>query len=103
MAADPFIEHLHNQLLVAIYANVGRDVPEPGIAPWVSANDKPTLASKPIAGDAAEQRLKTEIMQLPARDRRRLKEVPDVSAAQEHMEAPSQIEAAVLNPTQGYC
>ena len=32
-----------------------------------------------MAGDAAEQRLKTEVMQLPARDRRRLKEVPDVS------------------------
>jgi len=33
-----------------------------------------------MVGDAAEQRLKTEVMQMPARDRRRLKEVQDVSA-----------------------
>ena len=46
------------------------------MAPWVSANDKPTVLSKPVVGDAAEQRLKAEVMQLPARDRRRLKEVP---------------------------
>ena len=46
----------------------------------MSANDKPTVLSKPMVGDAAEQRLKTEVMQMPARDRRRLKEVQDVSA-----------------------
>ena len=79
MTADPTIEHLHNQLIAGIFANVTRDLPEPGVAPWVSANDKPTVLAKPISGDAAEQRLKTEIMRLPARDRRRLKEVPDVS------------------------
>ena len=79
MTADPTIEHLHNQLIAGIFANVGRDLPEPGVAPWVSANDKPTVLAKPVSGDAAEQRLKTEIMRLPARDRRRLKEVPDVS------------------------
>lgn len=46
----------------------------------MSANDKPTVLSKPVVGDAAEQRLKTEVMQLPARERRRLKEVcPEVS------------------------
>ena len=79
MTADPNIEHLHNQLIAGIFANIGRDLPEPGVAPWVSANDKPTVLAKPVSGDAAEQRLKTEIMRLPARDRRRLKEVPDVS------------------------
>ena len=79
MTADPMIEHLHNQLVAGIFANVGRDLPEPGVAPWVSANDKPTVLAKPVSGDASEQRLKTEIMRLPARDRRRLKEVPDVS------------------------
>ena len=79
MTADPNIEHLHNQLIAGIFANVGRDLPEPGVAPWVSANDKPTVLAKPVSGDAAEQRLKTEIMRLPARDRRRLKEVSDVS------------------------
>ena len=80
VTADPTIEHLHNQLIAGIFANVGRDLPEPGVAPWVSANDKPTVLAKPVSGDAAEQRLKTEIMRLPARDRRRLKEVPDVSS-----------------------
>ncbi|CZR60470.1 related to transcriptional coactivator HFI1 [Phialocephala subalpina] len=82
---DPFlitptgeIEHLHNQLISGIYGNVTREMPELGaIAPWVSANDKPTTGagSKPVSGDAAEQRLKTEVMQLPSRDRRRLKDL----------------------------
>ena len=76
---DPNIEHLHNQLVAGIYANVTRDPPEPGVAPWVSANDKPTVLSKPVSGDAAEQRLKTEVMQLPPRERRRIKEVLEVS------------------------
>ena len=80
LTVDPSIEHLHNQLVAAIFANVPRDAPDAGVAPWVSTNDKPTLLSKPISGDAAEQRLKTEVMQLPARDRRRLKELPDVSS-----------------------
>lgn len=80
MTADPNTEHLHNQLIAGIFANVGRDLPEPGVAPWVSANDKPTVLAKPVSGDAAEQRLKMETMRLPARDRRRLKEVPDVSS-----------------------
>jgi len=79
VTADPNTEHLHNQLIAGIYGNVNRDPPEPGVAPWVSANDKPTVLSKPVSGDAAEQRLKTEVMQLPARERRRVKEVPDVS------------------------
>ena len=79
VTADPNTVHLHNQLIAGIHGNVSRDPPEPGVAPWVSANDKPTVLSKPVSGDAAEQRLKTEVMQLPARDRRRLKEVPDVS------------------------
>lgn len=79
LGLDPNTEHLHNQFIAAIYGNVVRDVPDQGVAPWVSANDKPTLLSKPLGGDEAEQRLKREIMQLPARDRRRIKEVPDVS------------------------
>lgn len=71
------IEHLHNQLIAAIYGNVTREMPDQGVASWVSANDKPTTGagSKPVSGDAAEQRLKTEVMQLPARDRRRLKDL----------------------------
>lgn len=78
------IEHLHNQLVSAIYANVTREMPDHGVASWVSANDKPTTGagSKPVSGDAAEQRLKTEVMQLPSRDRRRLKDLSqnDVSS-----------------------
>ncbi|TVY29555.1 Transcriptional coactivator [Lachnellula hyalina] len=71
------IEHLHNQLISAIYGNVTREIPDHGVASWVSANDKPTAGagSKPVTGDAAEQRLKTEVMQLPSRDRRRLKDL----------------------------
>ncbi|KAL6810795.1 transcriptional regulator of RNA polII, SAGA, subunit domain-containing protein [Trichoderma sp. SZMC 28013] len=69
--------HLHNQLIAAIYGNVTREMPDAGLAPWVSANDKPTTTtgSKPVSGDAAERRLKGEVMQLPARDRRRIKEL----------------------------
>lgn len=70
-------EHLHNQLIAAIYGNVTREMPDQGLAPWVSANDKPSAAagSKPVSGDAAERRLKGEVMQLPARDRRRIKDL----------------------------
>jgi transcriptional coactivator HFI1/ADA1 len=71
------IEHLHNQLIAAIYGNVTREMPDHGVASWVSANDKPTTGagSKPVSGDAAEQRLKTEVMALPSRDRRRIKDL----------------------------
>ncbi|KAK5660140.1 hypothetical protein OQA88_13609 [Cercophora sp. LCS_1] len=81
---DPLLEsvdgsklHLHNQLIAAIYGNVTREMPDQGLAPWVSANDKPstTTGSKPVSGDAAERRLKGEVMQLPSRDRRRIKDL----------------------------
>ncbi|KAL9614245.1 MAG: hypothetical protein Q9167_001267 [Letrouitia subvulpina] len=75
--SDAHTQHLHNQFVAAILANAARDAPDLGVATWVSANDKPTLLSKPAAGDEAEQKLKREIMGLPARDRRRIKEVPD--------------------------
>ncbi|KAF4976792.1 hypothetical protein FZEAL_6598 [Fusarium zealandicum] len=70
-------EHLHNNLIAAIYGNVTREMPDQGLAPWVSANDKPaaTTGSKPVSGDAAERRLKGDVMQLPARDRRRVKDL----------------------------
>ncbi|KAJ3522592.1 hypothetical protein NM208_g12791 [Fusarium decemcellulare] len=70
-------EHLHNNLVAAIYGNVTREMPDQGLAPWVSANDKPaaTTGSKPVSGDAAERRLKGDVMQLPARDRRRIKDL----------------------------
>lgn len=52
-------------------------MPDQGLAPWVSANDKPAVGvgSKPVSGDAAERRLKGEVMQLPSRDRRRIKDL----------------------------
>lgn len=70
-------EHLHNQLLAAIYANVTREVPDQSPAPWVSANDKPATSTgtKQASGDASERRLKGEVMQLPNRDRRRIKDL----------------------------
>ncbi|KAI8633831.1 transcriptional regulator of RNA polII, SAGA, subunit-domain-containing protein [Xylariaceae sp. FL1651] len=69
--------HLHNQLLAAIYGNLTREMPDQGLAPWVSANDKPTanVGTKPVTGDAAERKLKSEVMQLPSRDRRRIKDL----------------------------
>lgn len=61
-------------------------MPDQGVAPWVSANDKPAanVGAKPVTGDAAERRLKGDVMQLPSRDRRRIKELSqnDVSPAQ---------------------
>lgn len=52
-------------------------MPDQGLAPWVSANDKPAVGagSKPTSGDAAEMRLKGEVMQLLSRDRRRIKDL----------------------------
>ncbi|CAK7564458.1 MAG: hypothetical protein SEPTF4163_002351 [Sporothrix epigloea] len=69
-------EHLHNQLISAIYGNVTRDLPDPELAPWVSANDKPSsgLSGKPAGSDANERRVKGEVMLLPSKDRRRIKD-----------------------------
>ncbi|KAF2973496.1 hypothetical protein GQX73_g220 [Xylaria multiplex] len=69
--------HLHNQLLAAIYGNLTREMPDQGLAPWVSANDKPAanVGAKPVTGDAAERKLKADVMQLPSRDRRRIKDL----------------------------
>ena len=86
---DPFLTidattlHAHNQLIAALYGNVTRDLPDhSGVAAFVSANDKPNInISKPVSGDAAEQRLKREVMTLPARDRRRLKDIPDTGGS----------------------
>lgn len=77
VSPDGSKEHLHNQLIAAIYGNVTREMPDQGLAPWVSANDKPstTAGSKPVSGDAAERRLKGDVMQLPTRDRRRIKDL----------------------------
>lgn len=78
ICADQKTEHLHNNFVCAVIGNLTRDLPDHGVATWVSANDKPSVVSKPASGDAAEQRLKTEVMQLPPRDRRRIKGIPEV-------------------------
>lgn len=78
LCADPKNEHLHNNFVCALIGNLTRDLPDHGVANWVSANDKPSAVSKPVSGDAAEQRLKTEVMQLPPRDRRRIKAITEV-------------------------
>lgn len=77
ICADPKTEHLHNNFVCAIIGNLTRDLPDHGVASWVSANDKPSVVSKPVSGNAAEQRLKTEVMQIPPRDRRRIKAIPE--------------------------
>ncbi|KAL2809289.1 transcriptional regulator of RNA polII, SAGA, subunit-domain-containing protein [Aspergillus granulosus] len=89
VCADPKIEHLHNNFVCAIIGNLTRDLPDHGVASWVSANDKPSVVSKPTSGDAAEQRLKTEVMQLPPRDRRRIKGIPERDP---HETIPSELE-----------
>ena len=78
ICADPRTEHLHNNFVCALIGNLSRDLPDHGVASWVSANDKPTVVSKPVSSDLAEQRLKTEVMQLPPRDRKRIKAIPEV-------------------------
>lgn len=78
LLGSPQTEHAHNSLICAILYNVSREKPDHlGPAIWVTAaTDKSPTAgpSKPnVASDAGEQRLKVEVMALPARDRRRLK------------------------------
>ncbi|KAJ4375281.1 hypothetical protein N0V83_002367 [Neocucurbitaria cava] len=72
----PALEHAHNALFTAIYANIWRDSPEAGIASWVSSSDKPTSGTVKGTGDESEKRLKYEIMQLSRRERKRLKTIP---------------------------
>ncbi|KAF9696380.1 hypothetical protein EKO04_005265 [Ascochyta lentis] len=70
------LEHAHNTLIAAIYANIWRDAPEPGIASWVSSTDKPSSSTVKGQGDESEKRLKYEVMQLSRRERKRLKTIP---------------------------
>lgn len=73
--------HLHNSLIVGIYANTLRDPPPTDVAPWVVATDKPSTASKNAGAggvnDKAEERLKKEVMAIHARDRRRIKNLDE--------------------------
>ncbi|GKZ33252.1 transcriptional coactivator hfi1/ADA1 [Aspergillus brasiliensis] len=93
ICADQKTEHLHNNFVCAIIGNLTRDLPDHGVASWVSANDKPSVVSKPTSGDAAEQRLKTEVMQLPPRDRRRIKAIPEIYTKRDpHELAPNELE-----------
>ncbi|KAF1930302.1 uncharacterized protein M421DRAFT_418623 [Didymella exigua CBS 183.55] len=75
------LEHAHNTLVAAIYANIWRDAPEAGIASWVSSTDKPSSSTVKGQGDESEKRLKYEVMQLSRRERKRLKTIPAVEAA----------------------
>lgn len=64
---------------MSILANSQRDPPEQqGVAVWVAATDKPAAAAKPVTGDVSEQKLKSEVMGLPGRERHRLKNLIDV-------------------------
>ncbi|KAI5301031.1 transcriptional coactivator hfi1/ADA1 [Ascosphaera pollenicola] len=78
LLASPKTARLHNHFICAIISNLTRELPDHGVASWVSANDKPSAISKPITGDATERRLKTEVMQLQPKDRRRLKAIPKI-------------------------
>lgn len=72
----PALEHAHNALFTAIYANIWRDAPDAGIASWVSSSDKPSSGAVKGTGDESEKRLKYEVMQLSRRERKRLKTIP---------------------------
>ncbi|KAF2012300.1 hypothetical protein BU24DRAFT_353043 [Aaosphaeria arxii CBS 175.79] len=81
----PALEQAHNQFILAIYANIWRDAPEAGIASW--ADDKvvgkvPGAGSKGTSAgqrDETEKRLKSEVMGLSRRERKRLKTLQDDS------------------------
>ncbi|KAJ6260592.1 hypothetical protein Dda_4818 [Drechslerella dactyloides] len=80
---DPFlqkpeIQRLHNQFFLSVTANATREAPEGDVATWVSHQGKTSSVPKTASGDAYERRLKKEIMAIPARDRRRMKEIPEV-------------------------
>ena len=76
------LEHAHNTLVAAIYANTWRDAPEAGIASWVSSTDKPSVGMGVKGqGDESEKRLKYEVMQLSRRERKRLKTIPAAETA----------------------
>lgn len=74
--STPALEHAHNALFTAIYANIWRDPPEAGIATWVSSSDKPSSGTVKGTHDESEKRLKYEVMQLSRRERKRLKTIP---------------------------
>lgn len=88
----PALEHAHNALFTAIYANAWRDPPEAGIASWVSSSDKPSSGTVKGTHDESEKRLKHEVMQLSRRERKRLKTIPTAdgdagAVVQEYIEA----------------
>ncbi|KAF8459391.1 transcriptional regulator of RNA polII, SAGA, subunit-domain-containing protein [Terfezia claveryi] len=92
-AIDPIItgpkQRQHNQLLMGILTNAtSRDAPPHEIAPYVLATNRASttlsrglrggLSNPTDSGDSrVEARLKTEVMSLARRDRRRIKEVPE--------------------------
>ncbi|KAK6345290.1 transcriptional coactivator hfi1/ADA1 [Orbilia javanica] len=80
---DPFLQkpetqRLHNQFFLSVHVNATREPPEGDVATWVSHQGKTSSVPKTTTGDAYERRLKKEIMAIPARDRRRMKEIPEV-------------------------
>jgi hypothetical protein len=69
---------LHNILLSALISNTARDSPPTEVALWVTdGDDASSSATKPPGGDVTERKLKMEVMGISARERKRLKEVPE--------------------------
>lgn len=72
------VTNLHNSFFIAVFANCQRDPPPTEVAPWVVATDKPAATAKSAGAgsgtnDKVEERLKHEVMQVHARDRKRIK------------------------------
>lgn len=100
----PTLEHAHNALVTAIYANIWRDAPEAGIASWVSSSDKPMGGTTKGTGDESEKRLKYEVMQLNRRERKRLKTIQhgDGAGAASAGEPQGLAGVSALGPVQEY-
>ncbi|KAF2108656.1 transcriptional regulator of RNA polII, SAGA, subunit-domain-containing protein [Lophiotrema nucula] len=80
--STPALEHAHNQFVVGVFGNCLRDAPEPGVASWVSREGEGGVGGVGSGGvkgggDEVEKRLKSEVMQLSRRERKRLKVVKE--------------------------
>lgn len=79
LAGSATSAHAHNQLIVAVIANCFRDLPDAGVAGFVSATEGGTVTLKAGGGvgggDRQEGRLKREVRGLGQKERRRVKDV----------------------------
>lgn len=78
------ITNLHNAFFISVCSNCQRDPPPSEVAPWVVATDKPAATAKSAGAgsgtnDKFEERLRSEVMQVHARDRKRIKSAKELA------------------------